>query len=197
MNPTRIPARRLAFAWLLAVVTVTIATQQRTATQATAVDIPAALAAAVAADGTAPVIVGVRAGFVPEGYLADQAAVAEQLDSIADKLGRQFPAVGQMLREAEADICAFAAFPVDHWRRIWSTNPLERLIKEVKRRSDVVGIFPDETSILRLVGAVLIEAHDEWAIAERRYLSEGSMAAILAAGETTDLTTTPPALLAS
>ncbi len=127
----------------------------------------------------------------------DQAAVAEQLESIADKLGRQFPAVEQMLREAAPDICAFAPFPVDHWRRIWSTNPLERLIKEVKRRSEVVGIFPDEPAILRLVGAVLIEAHDEWAIAERRYLSEASMKSILAAGEPSGLASTPPALLAS
>jgi len=127
----------------------------------------------------------------------DRAAVAEQLDSIAEKLGRQFPAVEQMLREAEADICAFAAFPAAHWRRIWTTNPLERVIKEEKRRTGVVGIFPDEAAILRLVGAVLIEAHDEWAIAERRYLSEGSMAAILAAGEPTGLASTTPALLAS
>ena len=127
----------------------------------------------------------------------DRAAVAEQLDSIADKLGRQFPAVEQMLREAQADICAFAAFPPDHWRRIWSTNPLERLIKEIKRRSDVVGIFPDESAILRLVGAVLIEAHNEWAIAERRYLSEASMKSILTSGGPGGTASTPPALLAS
>ena len=127
----------------------------------------------------------------------DAAAVADQLDSIADKLGRQFPGVEQMLRDAQADICAFAPFPVDHWRRIWSTNPLERLIKEVKRRSEVVGIFPDEQAILRLVGAVLIEAHDEWAIAERRYLSEGSMAAVAATVNPPEAATATPALLAS
>jgi transposase-like protein len=127
----------------------------------------------------------------------DAQAVQEQLDSIADKLGRRFPAVEQMLREAQADICAFAPFPVDHWRRIWSTNPLERVIKEIKRRSDVVGIFPDERAILRLVGAVLIEAHDEWAIAERRYLSVASMRSILTAGAPAGLASTPPALLAS
>jgi putative transposase len=123
--------------------------------------------------------------------------VAEQLESIADKLGRQFPAVQQMLTEAAPDILAFAPFPVDHWRRIWSTNPLERLIKEIKRRADVVGIFPDERAILRLVGAVLIEAHDEWAIAERRYLSDGSMATILAGAEAPQTTSSTPALLAS
>jgi len=127
----------------------------------------------------------------------DAGAVAEQLDSIADKLGRQFPAVEQLLREAAPDICAFAPFPVDHWRRIWSTNPLERVIKEVKRRADVVGIFPDEAAILRLVGAVLIEAHDEWAVAERRYLSEGSMAIVAGTEAGHEMSSTPPALLAS
>jgi transposase-like protein len=127
----------------------------------------------------------------------DAQAVAEQLEGIADKLGRQFPAVEQMLRDAGPDITAFAAFPPDHWRRIWSTNPLERLIKEIKRRSDVVGIFPDERAILRLTGAVLIEAHNEWAIVERRYLSESSMASILNANDPGRLATAPPALLAS
>jgi putative transposase len=108
----------------------------------------------------------------------DAAAVADQLDSIADKLGRQFPAVEQMLRDAETDICAFANFPLAHWRKIWSTNPLERVNKEIKRRTNVVGIFPNEASVLRLAGSVLLEVHDEWQVTERRYLSEGSMAKI-------------------
>ena len=108
----------------------------------------------------------------------DAAAVSEQLDSIADKLGRQFPAVEAMLREAETDICAFAAFPTAHWRKIWSTNPLERVNKEIKRRTNVVGIFPNEPAVVRLAGAVLLEVHDEWAVTDRRYLSEGSMAKI-------------------
>jgi putative transposase len=106
----------------------------------------------------------------------DAAAVHEQLHSIADKLGRQFPAVAGMLTDAEADLCAFATFPHPHWRKIWSTNPLERVNKEIKRRSNVVGIFPNEAAVVRLTGAVLLEVHDEWQIADRRYLSEASMA---------------------
>jgi len=104
--------------------------------------------------------------------------------------------VERLLRDAQTDLCAFATFPESHWRRIWSTNPLERLIKEVKRRADVVGIFPDEPAILRLVGAVLIEAHDEWAVTDRRYLSEESMARVVLAGSTAVKAPTP-ALLAS
>jgi transposase-like protein len=106
----------------------------------------------------------------------DAGAVAEQLETIAEKLGRQFPVVAAMLRDAAPDICAFTAFPQPHWRKIWSTNPLERVNVEIKRRADVVGIFANENSVLRLAGAVLLEMHDEWAVAERCYLSAGSLA---------------------
>ncbi len=89
---------------------------------------------------------------------------------------RQFPAVAQLLRDAKEDLTAFADFPHAHWQKIWSTNPLERLNREVKRRTDVVGIFPNPDALLRLSACVLIEAHDEWQDSDRRYLSEESMA---------------------
>jgi putative transposase len=77
---------------------------------------------------------------------------------------------------AKAEVLAFAAFPRAHWRKTWSTNPIERIDKEIKRRSRVVGIFPNNAAVIRLVGAILLDMHDEWDAAERRYLSEGSMA---------------------
>ena len=91
---------------------------------------------------------------------------------------------------------AYAAFPRAHWRKIASTNPLERINKEIKRRSNVVGIFPDDASAIRLVGAVLLEQHDDWAVSERRYLSEESMALIDQPQEvtTTDARELPAAL---
>jgi len=105
-----------------------------------------------------------------------QAEVRAHVDLVADMLAGQFPAVAQMLLDAKADLTAFADFPRAHWRKIWSTNPLERLNREVKRRNDVVGIFPNPAALLRLSSCVLIEAHDEWQDGDRRYLSEESMA---------------------
>ncbi len=84
----------------------------------------------------------------------------------------------------QAEVLAFAAFPREHWRKIWSTNPLERLNKEIKRRARVVGIFPNEAAVIRLIGAVLADTHDEWATDERRYLSEESMAKIAKTDDT-------------
>jgi transposase-like protein len=101
-----------------------------------------------------------------------------------------------MLRDAADDITAFAGFPVGHWKKIWSTNPLERLNKEIKRRTDVVGVFPNPAALLRLAGAVLVEAHDEWQVSERRYLSEGSMALLDTQPADPKEVATPPLLTA-
>jgi transposase-like protein len=124
------------------------------------------------------------------------AQVREQLQVIAGMLGRQFPKVEAMLHEAADDITAFAVFPLGHWKKIWSTNPLERLNKEIKRRTDVVGVFPNPEALLRLAGSVLVEAHDEWQVGERRYLSEGSMALLAKPPANPKEVATPPLLTA-
>ena len=108
----------------------------------------------------------------------DPEHVHEQFEVIAAMLGRQAPKVEAMMRAAKEDLLAFTGFPRAHWRQIWSTNPLERVNKEIKRRTDVVGVFPNPEALLRLAGAVLIEQHDEWAAADRRYFSEASMATL-------------------
>lgn len=106
------------------------------------------------------------------------AATRIQLHEVVRILDAQVPKAAALLENAEPEVLAYTGFPRAHWRKIALTNPLERINKEIKRRSNVVRTFPDDASVIRLVGAVLLDQHDDWAIAERRYLSEESMAAI-------------------
>ena len=102
--------------------------------------------------------------------------VRTQFDEVARMLERSHPKVAAMLDDAKEDLLAFTGFPPKHWRQTWSTNPLERVNKEIKRRTDVVGVFPNPAALLRLAGAVLVEQHDEWEAGDRRYFSAASMA---------------------
>ncbi|HEY2562165.1 MAG TPA: IS256 family transposase [Acidimicrobiales bacterium] len=110
----------------------------------------------------------------------DQPSVRQQLIDVSATLAPKFPDVAELLDDAADDVCAFASFPRQHWTKLWSTNSIERLNAEIKRRTRVVGIFPNDASALRLITAVCVEQHDEWLVAEKRYMSEASMALLRA-----------------
>ncbi|MGZ6880557.1 MAG: transposase, partial [Mycobacteriaceae bacterium] len=125
--------------------------------------------------------------------------VRAQVETIALMLEPPLPVVAMMLRDSMKEITAFVDLPEAYWRKVWSTNPLERLNREVKRRTGGVGIFPNPVALLRLSTCVLIESHDEWQVAERRYLSEESMAQLTqpapAATTATTATTSKPEVI--
>lgn len=124
-------------------------------------------------DGQGMVLAAVRLIF----QQPDKARAQEELRALCDRLQDRLPRVSAALCEAEEEILAHMEFPAEHWKQISSTNPLERLNKEINRRTRVVGIFPDEKSLIRLIGAVLAEQNDEWAVC-RKYMSRHSLARI-------------------
>jgi len=101
-------------------------------------------------------------------------AASQQLAEVVQAMRQRWPKAAALLQQAEDDVLAYMAFPREHWSRIYSTNPLERLNKEIKRRTNVVGVFPHEGAVIRLVGAILMEVNDEWTIG-RRYFSLETM----------------------
>lgn len=126
----------------------------------------------------------------------DAQSVAAQYDRIIDALADKLPKTVEHLESARPDLLAFTAFPKQIWRQIWSNNPQERLNKEIRRRTDVVGIFPDRNALIRLVGAVLAEQHDEW-VESRRYLGLDVLSKSRAVNDTaTEQEDTPAALTA-
>jgi putative transposase len=116
---------------------------------------------------------------------------------VTEMLRKQFPCAVPVMEAARDDVLAFLHFPQEHWRKIWSTNPLERLNKEIKRRTNVVGIFPNDAAITRLVGSQLLEQQEEWQLERRRFFSEATMAKIAQSEELLELTDGVPSEQAS
>ncbi len=109
---------------------------------------------------------------------ADAEAARQTWRQVADQLRVRWPKLAALMDDSEHDVLAYLTFPAQHRTKLHSTNPLERLNKEVKRRADVVGIFPNEASIVRLIGAVLLEQNDEWQLMHR-YMQVEAMAELL------------------
>jgi len=121
--------------------------------------------------------------FMSAAFAQDDAEAAKlQWRKVADQLRPKLPKLAGLLDEAETDVLAYMTFPSAHRAKLHSTNPLERLNGEIKRRTEVVGIFPNEAAIVRLVGAILLEQNDEWAVQRSRYLSLETIASL---GDTT------------
>ena len=122
---------------------------------------------------------------------ADLATARQTWRQVADQLRPRWPKLATLMDESEHDVLAFMAFPAQHRTKLHSTNPLERLNKEVKRRADVVGIFPDEKSILRLIGAVLLEQNDEWQL-QHRHMQLEAMTELLQPNAQPETLALPP-----
>jgi transposase-like protein len=108
----------------------------------------------------------------------DATAATMQWRRVADQLRPKLPKLAALMEEAESDVLAYMSFPPQHRAKLHSTNPLERLIGEIKRRTEVVGIFPNEAAITRLVGAILLEQNDEWAVQRARYITLESISPV-------------------
>ena len=121
----------------------------------------------------------------------DASAARKQWREVADQMRPRVPKLAALLDKAEEDVLAYMGFPAQHRAKIHSTNPIERLNGEIKRRSDVVGIFPNEAAVTRLIGAILLEQNDEWTVQRARYMTLETIAPL-----SDDLTVSLPALAA-